>query len=569
MADEFADVSTDELLKRYQAARAPVGTSSAAAATEQADPVSAMSTEDLMRQYKAQKYAKENPEDVTAGMALRGIPVLGAYIPQAEAAIRAAAQPLTGVGKPGATWSERYAANLPEREAQYAQAEQESPVTSEALKIGGGAAALAPLGATAAGGRLLGTTGGLASRLGFGAASGAGLSAADVAARGGSVEDAATAAKWGAGVGAAAPVVAGAASKLISPFVSSDPTRRAAAQVLRQEGVEPSAGQATGSKLLQWGEQHLGELGGISPGERTAERFTSAALRRTGENATRATPEVVDRAFTRIGQQFDDLAARNVLQPDRGMGGQIRQAVAEYDRMIAPPNRSPALAQYEQEIANALASNRNTIPGDIYQSLRSRIEADARGTSDRFLAGALRDMRSALDDAMERHLQRIKSPDAGAWRQARNQYRNLLVVERAITSPGANAQLGLISPAALYNATRNVQGRRNIARGFGDFADLAQSGSAILRDLPSSGTAQRMFVQGAFPAIGAAYGGLSGQDQGAALWGAGAGLLAGPLAGRAIMSRPAQRYLGNQLLAGPSGQAFRGGVTGGLLSMMQ
>src|SRR5262249_14645482 len=115
---------------------------------------------------------KRKPEDVTAGMALRGVPVLGAYVPQAEAAIRATMQPLTGVGQPGATWSERYAANVPAQEAQYAQAERESPVTSELLKAGGGIAATGALGATGAGARVLGMTGSLPSRLLMGTASG-------------------------------------------------------------------------------------------------------------------------------------------------------------------------------------------------------------------------------------------------------------------------------------------------------------------------------------------------------------------------------------------------------------
>lgn len=507
-------------------------------------------------------------EDVTAGMALRGVPVLGAYVPQAEAVIRAAAHPLTGVGAPGGTWSERYAANLPEREAQYAQAERESPITSEALKLGGGMAALAPLGATAAGARALGLTGSIPARLAAGAASGAGLSAADVAARGGSAEDIQSAAKWGGGVGAAAPFVAGAVSKAISPFIASEPTRRGLVQTLRREGVEPTAGEITGSKPLQWAEQHLGELGGVNVSERTAERFTGAALRRAGENATRATPEVIDRAFTRIGNQFDDLAARHTLQPDPGMGAHIRQAIGEYDRLVSPPQRAPALRNYEEEIANALATNRGTIPGDVYQSLRSRIEADARGTSDHHLASALRDMRGALDDAMERHLQRIRSPDVGAWRDARNQYRNMLVIERAITSPGANAQLGLISPAALYNATRNVQGRRNLARGFGDFADLAQAGSALLRSLPSSGTAQRAYYSAIPGLIGAGVGGIAGGDIQSALTGAAAGF-GPPVMGRVMMSPVAQRYLANQLMAGPGGQATRAAVTGGLLGLIR
>ena len=153
----------------------------------------------------------EQPEDVTAGMALRGIPVLGAYIPQAEAAIRAAAQPLTGVGEPGATWSERYAANLPKRQADYAQAEREQPIASTALQVGGGMAALAPLGATALGARALGAAGPWAARLPASIASGAGIAAADAAARG---QDPTSAAMLGGGVGAAAPFVGAAAGRL-------------------------------------------------------------------------------------------------------------------------------------------------------------------------------------------------------------------------------------------------------------------------------------------------------------------------------------------------------------------
>jgi len=150
-------------------------------------------------------------EDVTAGMALRGIPVLGAYIPQAEAAIRAAAHPLTGVGEKGGTFAERYAKNLPLREADYAQAEKESPIASTALQVGGGAAALAPLGATALGARALGGTGPIAQRIVAGGTSGAGISAADALARG---EDPTTAAKIGGGLGAALPVVGAAAGRI-------------------------------------------------------------------------------------------------------------------------------------------------------------------------------------------------------------------------------------------------------------------------------------------------------------------------------------------------------------------
>ena len=91
-------------------------------------------------------------DDVSAGMVLRGIPVLGAYIPQAEAAIRAAAHPLDRRwASRGRSWSERYAANLPKRQARYAEVEKEQPIASTAAQIARRCAGTGPSGGDGAG----------------------------------------------------------------------------------------------------------------------------------------------------------------------------------------------------------------------------------------------------------------------------------------------------------------------------------------------------------------------------------------------------------------------------------
>ena len=146
-------------------------------------------------------------EDVTAGTFFRGIPVVGAYIPQAEAAIRAA----VGRGSDKPSWRERFEEILPQRQADYAQAERESPIASTALQVAGGTAALAPLGATALGARALGGAGTLGQRVVAGGLSGAGISAADALARG---EDPTTAAELGGGIGAALPVIGSAVGRI-------------------------------------------------------------------------------------------------------------------------------------------------------------------------------------------------------------------------------------------------------------------------------------------------------------------------------------------------------------------
>jgi hypothetical protein len=351
------------------------------------------------------------------------------------------------------------------------------------------------------------------------------------------------------GAAVAAPSITQRAITPLAP--RGGPARAAEVANLRGEGVELTAGQATGSRPLQYMESSLGDITGAGSRavERGQEQFTRAILRRAGINAPRATADVIDDAFTRIGQQFDDLAARNTLVPDPGMGGQIRAVVNDYNSIVSPPMRAPAIANFEQEIAKALAANNGAIPGATYQSLRSRMEANARSIqrSSPEVADTLRDMRGALDAAMERHLQRIGSPDLGAWQETRRQYRNILPIERAATGPGADTATGLISPSQLRTAVVG-QGRRAYARGQGDLAGLARSGEAVMRPLPQSGTAPRAYMSTALPAsIGAIGTGLLAGSP-AALGAGLLGALGPPIGGGILMSPAMQRYLQNQRL---------------------
>jgi hypothetical protein len=489
----------------------------------------------------AQQQAKEQPEDVTAGMGLRGVPLLGAYVPQAEAAIRAAAQPITGVGAPGATWRERYEANLPLQEAQYAQAERESPVTSAALQMAGGTAALAPVGATALGARALGMTGGLLSRTAMGGASGAALSAADAYLRG---EDPTTAAYLGGGIGAAAAPIASAVGRVISPFQRSA-NRAAAVNYLASEGVtDLTAGQKSGSEMLKWAESHMGGIsGGSAPIlESQQKQFTRAAATKGGINADELNPAVINDAFDNWGQKANQLAGRTALYGTdniQDLGTYLTQRVQDYGlAMQGAPGKAPE--HFLGRIIDALDQNGGIIPGKIFQGITSDMFRIAKG-SDWQTKLALNDMRGAMFDAMERGA--AGTPDEKMWRQLNRQYRNLLTLEKAVGNPTETTALeGTISPSQLYRAI----GARSYARGRSDLEPLARSGLALMKPMPSSGTAQRLAITGA---VGGALGGLYDLSQGrmpssGSLYGS----LAAFPAGRALMSPLAQRYLANQML---------------------
>ena len=321
-----------------------------------------------------------------------------------------------------------------------------------------------------------------------------------------------------------------------------------AAQIadLQREGVDLTAGQQAGSKRLQGLEQSLGDMTGAGSRmvERGKEQFTQAVLRRAGIDAPRATQDVMDNAFRRIGGEFDRLAANNTLRPDQAMGPHIRREIADYDAIVSPPNRAPVIRNFEEEIAQALAANNGTIPGAAYQSLRSRMEDVARRAPPE-VADTVRGIKTALDQAMERHLQRIGSPDLGAWQQTRREYRNILPIERAVSAAGTDTAAGLISPTQLQNAVRD-QSRRALVRGTGDLSRLARAGESVMRPMPNSGTPARTYLGSTLPAgLGmAATGVVTGNPM---LMASGLATAGGPLAaGAGLMSRPVQRFLANR-----------------------
>ncbi len=361
-------------------------------------------------------------------------------------------------------------------------------------------------------------------------------------------------AKVGALVGAALPgAISGltsAARRVVTP-ASSSAARRGLVDTLRREGVEVSAGQATGNNTLRYAESEIGGQVAQDVMERQGEQFTNAVLRRAGVNANRATPEVIDQAFDRIGQQFDDLAARNAIQPDARLARDLGTNVREYFSLVPESQRAPVVMDVIGDVGTAM--RKGALDGAAYQSLRSRLDRLARGSTDPQLSEALRGIRNSLDNAMERSIAIGNPRDLGAFRQARNQYRNMLVIEQAATGAGENAAAGIISPSALRNATVSKHGRRNYARGTGDFAELARAGEGVMKAMPQSGTAPRTAVRNlgaAIPTVlgasgGAATGGLPG-----ALAGAAAGAALPQVVGRLMMSQAGQAYLRNQLMAG-------------------
>lgn len=367
----------------------------------------------------------------------------------------------------------------------------------------------------------------------------------------GRISQALTGAKWGGVLGGAAPYaisgLSAGARKLATPFATS-PERTAAADLLSREGIPLTAGQRTGSRGLRYAESELGGAKTADLLERQSEAFTDAAMRRAGGGG-RATSDNMAAMADRLGKGFEGISARNAVKVDRGILDDMNAAAREYGRVLPTEQRS-IFNQLGDEIIEKFKAGKNSISGEDYQTIRSRLSRMAKNnkTNDPEFASALRGLRDALDNGMERS---VNPADAGAWAELRRQYGNMKTLERAATGGGENSALGLISPAQLRMAASSGN-RGAYARGQGDFSELAKAGQAAMTPLPDSGTASRLAIRGllsAPAAAGAIAGGASG-DVLTGLAGAAAGAAVPKVAGALMMSGPVQRYLSNQAITG-------------------
>ena len=375
-------------------------------------------------------------------------------------------------------------------------------------------------------------------------------------------EDASPTAKAAAGVlggvaGAVAPSAAvGAARRVATPLPSRlTAEERRLMQVAEREGVEVPIGAATGSGTMKRVETSLAQLPGSSglaqqQQQRMREQFNAAAMRRAGEVATDVRPETIDRAFNRIGQQFDDLVAQTPqVRLDRDFFRALDDIESQYVRRM-DVNIRPPVTSYIDEFNLVRGAPNAAIPGDAYQNISSNLKRMARSNTNPEARLALNEMADALDDAVERQLSPQLRRD---WQQTRREYRNLLAIDQAAsTGTAADRQTGNLPLGAFQQAVR-AQDRRGFGRGRGELNDLARLAGFISDKIPDSGTASRTNIANllTLSAPAATTGGMVGS-------------MAGPVAGlaaaaatpyavqRAIQSDLGRRYLMNQRFAGPS-----------------
>jgi len=284
-------------------------------------------------------------------------------------------------------------------------------------------------------------------------------------------------------------------------------------------------------------------------------QFTRAALRRIGEEADTATPEVMKRAADRIGGMFDDLAGRNKVIPDPQLADDAARARANYELLTARGNTAPLIRSISDKIDEAIKSGKE-ITGAQYQEWRSQLGKALDG-GDGALRQAARSLRAALDDAMGRSLEAAgRTDDLATYAKARQQWRDYLAIEDAVARAGEDTAYGIINPRQLRSAI-DRQGRSAYVQGRRDLGELSRAGNSVLTPLPQSGTQPRMAANtiqamqgsGTGTAGGLATYALTGEPMLSVSAGV-ASAMAPYARNAASASRMGQAYLANQALPG-------------------
>lgn len=334
--------------------------------------------------------------------------------------------------------------------------------------------------------------------------------------------------------------------RAVSPYGGADQGRLALAQVLDDAGVPVSAGQRVGSEALRRREGMT--AAGQALNETQREALTRAALRTTGTDASRATPEVLADTARRIGSVFDGVARGVDVTPDPATVNAVAQANQTYQQLAPKASQAPIIGEIVKRMTGAFR-NGQTIPASTVNSWRANL-SKLTTSSDGATRSAAVDAMNALDDALASTLTNMgRADDVARLATAREQWRNFLAIQKAATSAGEVAAAGILSPSALRSAVVQ-QGRASYAQGNrGELGDLARAGEGILRPLPNSGTAQNIQAMGlpglGWASAGAGLGSLAGGPTGGAL-GAATGTVMPGLLGMLRMSGPMQNWLANQ-----------------------
>lgn len=236
-----------------------------------------------------------------------------------------------------------------------------------------------------------------------------------------------------------------------------------------------------------------------------------------GEAAEKVTPEVLNRAYDRIGNDYNTVAARTNIPVSNQLMSDL-QGVVNNARLNLSADSVVPVERQAMNILDTGANNNGVISGRQFKDLTAR--GGPVYTLKNSTDSGLRDAGQQFDSILKSHLAANATPeDIALLRQADTQYKALKTVEpltmRADTVGGATPTTGDVSPAALLSrVNQQYSGAARDELGSNQLKDLAQIGQRFLKEPGSSGTAERGGIAQLMHTAVAPMGALLGHEAG-------------------------------------------------------
>lgn len=323
-----------------------------------------------------------------------------------------------------------------------------------------------------------------------------------------------------------------------------DPRRLEAVDTLRNAGIEPTAGQATGQPSLAFAEEAT--RSGQAKRQGAVDQFTDAAITQaippSFRDRVRFEPgmmpqDKMEKLRTTLTSTMDDLAARNSVPITTELFEEVFEVAQDYKKKLSTSEKSPYFEKLAEEMVDLAGAGQ--LRGAEFQRIRS--DLSELTTKDGITRGAAVKVIRALEDAMGKQIAKGRNvEDIALYRDVRKGYSDLMVLEDA-AKKNKDVEFN-ITPSALAIAARSKD-KQSYVYGRDTFSDLYRAGNTILTraDNPS-GTANTLKAMAPYAAPVAA-GALTGMATGINPLTAMAGMAMVPLArNKALQSNVAQEY---------------------------
>lgn len=289
-------------------------------------------------------------------------------------------------------------------------------------------------------------------------------------------------------------------SRALSPQTSKDALK------LMGEGVELTPGQVLGGafKSVEEKARSVPAVGDMirRAQHRGIESFNKAALNKAvaplGKKITKIGTEGLEEADDLISKQFDRvLGSIDDVKIDQTMAQSLDDIATKAARGLPDDQAKYVANVIDDEVLQHFTTGK--MSGRAFKDVDTMLRQEASGLIkspnpyDKKAGAAIKKVQDSLLDMLERQNPGKK----GELTSVKRAYANLMNMEKAATTAGAETFGGVVTPAQLSQAIKTGSNIRAFRRGNLPLQDISRPAKRVMTStIPDSGTAERL-MQGA------------------------------------------------------------------------